>query len=254
MNIITMAAIKGGTGKTATAAALAQAAKQAGQRVLAIDLDPQANLTQSLKAEQRQAGIYSVLHGRDAKEVIQHTEQGIDVISASPDLSTELSKPGSALRLRKAIQPIKDSYDTCIIDTPPTLGELVYNAMQAANVLIIPVETDSSSLQGFYQTVDVARQMQSTNKELSLISTVITRYDGRPTLNKYLHEVITDKAKATGADVLGTIRAGVAVREAAAMQVNLFEYKPKSKPALDYKKLFEAIERQLIENLQETFY
>lgn len=244
MKVITLAAIKGGTGKTATAAAIAQAAKLDGQRVLAIDLDPQANLTQCLGANQRRAGTYNLLHGHTAKEVTQRTEQGIDVIAASPDLSTEQSKPSSALRLRAALQPIKDSYDICIIDTPPVLGELVYNAMQAANVLIIPVETDSSSLQGLYQTADIAKQMQKTNKELLLIGTVITRYDARPKLNKYLHEVITDKAKEAGADVMGTIRAGVAVREAAAMQVNLFEYAPKSKPAADVLVLFNVLKER----------
>ena len=179
MQIITTAVIKGGTGKTTTAAALAQAAAAAGKRVLAIDLDPQGNLSFALAADQTQPGSYQLLHGAEAAAVTQTTAQGISVISATPDLATEKTAPGSAKRLQAALEPIKKKYDFVFIDTPPQMGELTFNALQAATGLIIPLETDNSSLQGLYQIADIAQQMQSSNPALQITGTILTRYDGR---------------------------------------------------------------------------
>ena len=122
MRIITAAVIKGGTGKTTTAAALAQAGAAAGKKILAIDLDPQANLSFFIGAKQAAPGCYQLLHGGKPEDVIQHTEQGIDVITASTDLATEKTAPGSAKRLEKAIEPLKKEYDFIFIDTPPQMG------------------------------------------------------------------------------------------------------------------------------------
>lgn len=241
MQIITTAVIKGGTGKTTTAAALAQAAQVSGLKVLAIDLDPQANLSFILSADQNKDGSYQLLHGGDPLQLIQHTAQSIDVISASPDLATEKTKAASAKRLQEAIEPIKKKYDYIIIDTPPTMGELTFNALQACTGLLIPLETDYFSLQGLYQITDIAHQMQAHNSNLRIIGTVITKYDKRPNINRYLKDVLTDKGKETGAPLLCTIRKGIAITEAQAMQTNLFVYAPKSKPALDYMTLFDTI-------------
>ena len=241
MKIIAIAVIKGGTGKTTTAAALAQAARSANKRVLAIDLDPQANLSQTLGADQTQQGSYQLLHGGDPLQLIQHTAQGIDVITAAPDLATERTTTGSATRLQEAITPLKRRYDYIVIDTPPTMGELTFNALQAATALIIPLEVDSSSLQGLYQITDIARQMQRHNPKLKTIGTIINRYDHRPKVNRYLRDVISDRAAEAGAPLIATIRAGVAVREAHNLHQSLYEYAPKSKPAQDFMELYKAI-------------
>ena len=242
MQIITAAVIKGGTGKTTTTAALAQSAAANGKRVLAIDLDPQANLTYTLGANPNEAGSYELLHGAEPKQLIQQTEQHIDTITASPDLATEQTKPASAKRLQAAIEPLKKKYDFIFIDTPPTMGELTFNALQASTGLIIPLEADSNSIQGLYQITDIAHQMQRHNPSLKILGTVITRYDNRPKLNRYLQEQIADKGKEAGAPLLTAIRAGVAIKEAQALQQSLFDYAPKSKPAQDYMKLFEMLQ------------
>lgn len=244
MQIITAAVIKGGTGKTTTCAALAQAAAAAGKKVLAIDLDPQANLTFTLAADPNTPGSYLLLHGDQPQRHIQHTEQGLDVIAASPDLATEKTSPGSAKRLQAQLDPIKGSYDLIIIDTPPTMGELTYNALQASTDLIIPLETDNSSLQGLYQIVDIAHQIQRSNPALTIRGVILTRYDPRPKLNRYLHDVIAERGAEIGAPLLAEIRAGVAIREAQAMQQNLYSYAPRSKPAQDYSDLFRQLTKQ----------
>lgn len=241
MQIITAAVIKGGTGKTATCAALAQAAVSAGKKVLAIDLDPQANLTNAIGADQMQPGGFALLNGSAAADVIQLTPQGIYAIAASADLATVKTTPASAMRLKAALEPLHAAFDFCVIDTPPTLGELLYNALQAATGLIIPLEADSNSLQGMYQITDIAKQMQRSNPDLQILGVVLTRFDSRPNINRYLRDVIAEKGEAAGAPLLVEVRPGIAVREAIAMQQSLFEYAPNSKPAADYKKLFEMI-------------
>ena len=241
MQIITTAIIKGGTGKTATAAALAQAGAKAGKKVLAIDLDPQANLTVSLGANPNKPGAVQLLRGAAAAEAMQETAQQITVIAGHRDLSNERTTPGSAMRLRAALEPVQNDFDVCIIDTPPTLGELVYNALFASDGLLIPLETDTNSLQGLYQIADIAHQIQRSNPALQILGIVLTRYDARPKLNRYLHDVIAERGAEVGAHLLSEIRAGVSVREAAAMQQSLFDYAPHSKPAADYMELYKKI-------------
>lgn len=244
MQIITTAIIKGGTGKTTTAAALSQAAAAAGKKVLCIDLDPQANFTFFIGANQNQRGSYQLLDGENPADLIQHTEQGIDVIAASPDLAAVKTATGSANRLHDALEPLKKRYPYIFIDTPPQMGELTFNALQASTGLLIPLETDNSSLQGLYQITDIASQIKQSNRRLKILGVILTRYDSRPNLNRYIKDVITEKGKETGAPFLMAIRAGVAIREAQAMQQSLFDYAPESKPAQDYKKLFEIIDER----------
>lgn len=241
MQVITIAIQKGGTGKTTTAAALAQAAAHKGRKVLAIDLDPQANLSFTLGADTNRAGSFEIIQGQNAAELIQRTTAGIDVIPAGPGLSTITSSRGSARRLQTAVEPLKRLYDLIIIDTPPTAGELQYNALQAATGLIIPLQADIYNLQGLYQMADTARQIQASNPQLDILGFILTQYDQRSTLSKAMCKTITEQAAAINIPFLGTIRAGVAIREAAALQRSLYEYAPKSKPAQDYAQIYEAL-------------
>lgn len=244
MKIITAAVIKGGTGKTTTTAALAQAAKRDRMKVLAVDLDPQANLTFILNGNQNQSGSVQLLHGEDPLQLIQNTEQGIDLIAASPDLAAERTAPASAMRLQQALEPIKKDYDFIFIDTPPQMGELTFNALQAASGLLVPLETDSNSIQGLYQIVDIARQIQNSNPALSIMGAVLTRYDKRANLNRYLRDTIEKTGQEIGAPLIATIRPGIAIREAQAFQRSLYEYAPKSNPAADYLKLYKKIKKE----------
>lgn len=239
MQIITAAVIKGGTGKTTTAAALAQAAASEGLRVLAVDLDPQANLSFFIGADQTAPGSYELLHG--SGPAIQKTAQGIDALTGSPALATERTGPASAKRLQAALEPIKESYDFIFIDTPPQMGELTFNALQAATGLIIPLESDSSNIQGLYRITDIAQQMQRSNPDLKILGTILTRYDPRPKVNRYLRDTIAKIGEETGAPLIAAIRPGIAIREAQGLQLSLFDYAPKSKPALDYRDLFNKI-------------
>lgn len=241
MEIIAIAIQKGGTGKSTTAAALAQAATYRGQKALAIDLDPQGNLSYALAADTSGAGSFELLEGATPADVIQKSAQGMDVIPASWSLSTITGSRGSARRLQKALEPIRSNYDIIVIDVPATAGELQYNALQASTRLVIPLQADVYNLQSLYQITDTARQIQKSNKGLQIRGIVFTQYDGRSTISRQLKETIIDRAEAARVPYLGTIRAAVAVKEAAALQQSLFEYAPKSKPAQDYLNLFDTL-------------
>lgn len=244
MQIITVAIQKGGTGKTTTAAAIAQAAVYRGRRVLAIDLDPQGQFSFTLGADTGRPGSYDLLNGATPAGLIQKIKPGLEVIPASWNLSTITSGRGSARRLQRAIDPLKGNYDIIVIDTPPTAGELQYNALQAATGLVIPLQADVYNVQSLYQITDTARQIQESNPKLIIKGFVLTQYDGRSTIARQMKEIITQRAAEIGVPYLGTIRGAVAVKEAAALQRSLFDYAPKSKPAIDYLELYETITKQ----------
>ena len=244
MKKIAAAIIKGGTAKSTTTAALAQAAASQRRRVLAVDLDAQASLTCFLGADPNKPGAYQMLHGTPAEEVLQETAQGITVIAASQDLATEETTQGSAARLREALAPLQDSFDLCFIDTPPQMGELVFNALEAADGLIIPLEADNSSLQGLYYITDIVQEIQESNPALTIYGTVITRYDARPKINRHLQKIIEEAGAECGAPLLACIRPGVAIREAQALQRSIYQYASGSNPARDYMQLYNEIIRR----------
>lgn len=242
--IISTAIIKGGTGKSTTAAALAQAAHSQKKKVLAVDFDPQGNLSTFLDGDRQdvKGNAYNLLHGADVESVIYTTPQGIDLITASTDLATEKTSSGSAKRLEAALAPIVKRYDFIIIDTPPTMGELTFNALQTSTALLIPLDADTASIKGLYFIADVAAQMkQRSAKNLSYIGVLLTRYRGRANINQFLRDATEEAAGKIGAEYLGEIRDGVAIREAQSMRKNLFDYAPKAKPTLDYMTIYKKI-------------
>lgn len=241
MQIITLAIQKGGTGKSTTAAALAQAAAYRGAKALAIDLDPQGNLSFCLAADATRAGSMDLLEGTPARKIIQTTRQGLDVIPASMNLATITSGTGSAKRLQKALEPIRGRYDLIIIDTPSKAGELQYNALQAATGLIIPLQAETFSLQGLYQIIDTADQFKRSNPQLTYKGIVFTRHNARSSISRQLQEVITARAAELKIPSLGTIREAVAVKEAQALQADLYLYAPRSNPAQDYLAVYDKI-------------
>ena len=239
MKTIAIANQKGGTAKSTTAAALAQAAAHSGRRVLAIDLDPQGNLSYFLAADVTLPGAFEVLEGEPAAGAIQRAPaEGLDVIAASWNLQTISSSRGSARRLKTALRPIAARYDLTIIDTPPTAGELQYNALMAADSLVIPLQADIVGLQGLYQMADTAQQIQQSNPELTIRGYILTRCGGRSTLARQMAETIEARARDMGIPFLKAIREAVAIREAQTLQRDLYEYAPRSKPAADYMELF----------------
>ena len=247
MRIISIANQKGGTAKTSTAHALVTGAAYKGKRSLAIDFDPQGNLSFIMGADANRAGAYELMKQQaKAAQIVQYTSQG-DIIPASLNLAaadTEFSgKPGRDFFLQAALEPLQDDYDVVVIDTPPTLGTLLVNALTASDEVIIPMNADILSLQGLYQLAETINQVKSfCNKGLKVTGILLTRYSGRTVLARDIKETIEAKCAELGIPLLNTvIRDGVAVREAQTTQESLFAYAPNSNPAKDYLQLFDEI-------------
>lgn len=240
--IFAIAMIKGGTGKSTTAAALTQAAASMGKRALAIDLDSQGNTSFFLSADTTRPGAYELLtSSTDPRRLIQTKQGGLDVIPASWNLATVATGRGSARRLQKALEPIKRSYDLIFIDTPPNAGELQYNALQAADGLLIPLQCDIVGLQGLYMIHDTAKQFQATNPALKITGIILTRHNNRSTISQQMQQKIIDTAASLEIPYLGAVREAVAIREAQTLQRSLYDYAPNSNPAIDYKTILTKI-------------
>ena len=241
MQIITIAIQKGGTGKTTTAATLSRAAALCGKKTLALDLDPQGNLTFTLGAKPLKGNTsFDLITGNGATP--QTLSDNLDIIPAAWELATLKTEPGSARRLQRAIKPFTKHYDFIFIDTPTIAGELQYNALQASTGLIIPLADDIYNLQSLYQMTDTAKRFQQkSNPDLQILGFIFTQIDTRSTLSRQMQEKLTVLANKNNVPYLGSVRKGIAIKEAAALQQDLFTYAPKSNPAIDYLEIFKRL-------------
>lgn len=240
--IIAIANQKGGVAKTATAQAIATGTAKTGRRSLAIDADPQSNLSYSMGGNSADMGLYELMTGAATPgQIIQHTAQG-DLITASSSLALPFTGKDPGKLLTKALRPIKRKYDVITIDCPPALNILLANALIAADVVIIPLTADMYALQGLYQLKQSIQDAQKVNPALKIGGVVFTRHNTRTILARDLTEVITDKCRELDIPVYKTvIREGVAVREAQTQRESIFNYAPRSNPAKDYKQLIKEI-------------
>lgn len=244
--VIAIANQKGGQGKTTTAQAIATGAAQIGRSSLAIDLDPQGNLTFSMGGNSNDAGAYELITGElKPAQIIQHTRQG-SLITASIALAgadTTFTGDTRTTALQTAIKPLRSRYDVVVIDCPPTLNTLLINALTAADEVIIPLTADMYSLQGLYQLAQTIREVQEKhNPRLKIGGVLFVKHSTRTILARDLTDVITDKCRELDIPVYKTtIREGVAIREAQTQRQSIFTYAPKSKPAKDYLQLIKEI-------------
>jgi len=241
--IITIANQKGGVGKSTTAQAMTSGLLMQGQRVLLIDTDPQANSTMAFGVRmQGVATARDVMLGKaDAADAVQHAAQGDimpgDILLASAD--SEFTRPGREHILRKALLPLKEQYDFIVIDTPPSLGMLTFNALTAAHDVIIPLNADLFSFQGLMQLSDIIEMVtENCNPDMRIAGLLLTRFRERTVVNKSYREEIERQAQRLRTSLFNTfIRDSIAVSEAQSYQESIFARAPKSNIALDYLNL-----------------
>lgn len=242
MEVVAILNRKGGCGKTTTAQMLGAGLARKGYRILFIDLDSQKNLSSSTGA--RTDGITSLdlLTGHaTAQQAVQDTGQG-HVIAGSEDLAgadITLTGKGKEYRLRDALEGIRAQYDYMIIDTPAALGTLTINALTAANSVVIPVQAEIYSLQGIGQLQDAIQAVRKhSNPGLKIRGILLTRFSARSILARDMQSNLAEAAKQIHTKLYKVpIRECSAIKEAAAMQQDIFTYAPRSNGAKDYAEL-----------------
>lgn len=240
---------KGGVGKTTTTINLGACLAQLGQKVLLVDLDPQANATSCLGVEHSkiQHGTYEILIGlKQANEVIlRNPAYKLSLIPSSPNLSgaeIELIDLSSRdKRLRDSLEELESKFDYILIDCPPSLGLLTLNGLVAAkDGILIPVQSEYLALEGLGQlTKTLDRIRGNLFSDLKIRGVLLTMYDGRTNLSA---DVMAEVQKFFPEKVFKSfIPRSVRLAEAPSFGMPISFYAPASSGALAYKELAQEL-------------
>lgn len=245
---------KGGCGKTTTAINLSAAAARSGRRVLLIDLDPQGHCALglsvpagSIDGQIGDALLSDLSHGADVSEITWQAGENLDLIPSSVRLaaleavSGALSRlPDRDRRLEQLLRWLAGRYDLCILDCPPHIGLLTFNALRASTEIIVPVETSYFALQGAENQI---RTIETVSRRIGrpLAAMLLpTMYDETVRLSREILEELRRRYREAVAPI--TIRYCCSLREAASFGQSIFEYAPESTGRRDYESLSRWIE------------
>ena len=197
--IIAVANQKGGVGKTTTNINISACLAEKGKRVLAIDIDPQGNTTSGFGVDPRQAplSVYDVLiNGEPVTGAIRSTAfDNVDIVVSKMELAgAEVELVNMMARetvLKRALAPVRDSYDYIFIDCPPSLGLITLNALTAADKVMVPIQCEYYALEGLSQLMNTIKLVkQHLNPGLEIEGVVLTMFDGRTNLSMQVVEEV----------------------------------------------------------------
>ena len=248
MKILAMANQKGGVSKTTSTQALTTLFNKQGKKTLAVDLDPQGNLSFAMKANLNDTPtIYNILKDElKAVDILQTTESG-DLLPANILLSgadTEFTSTGREYLLKEAIQEISKEYDYVIIDCPPALSILTINAFVASDYIIVPSLADVFSLQGMAQLNNTIQSVKKyCNPNLKVAGILLTRFTQRTKLSSHIQKLLDNTTKSMGTVLFNTtIRNSVSVQESQYQRENMLDYDDKSNAMIDYTNFINELE------------
>lgn len=246
--IIAVANQQGGVGKTTTAINLSSCLAAKGQKVLAIDMDPQGNMSSGLGIDKDNVDytVYDLLIGEATIEQVLHKEaiENLDVIPANIDLSGAeielLETENKEYILRDEVLKIRSNYDYVIIDCPPSLSMLTINSMTTADTVLVPIQCEYYALEGLSQLIKTIELVKERlNENLEMEGVVFTMYDARTNLSLQVVENVKDNLDQTIYKTIIPRNIRLAEAPSHGLPINLYD--PRSTGAESYMLLADEV-------------
>jgi len=243
---------KGGVGKTTSAVSIGQAWAKMGKKVLFVDLDSQANLTSmlsTLEPDQHEYTIRDAFLDKDNFH-IENIEDNIDLVPSELSLSNfdrdTAAVTGREYLLADLLRTVKDKYDFIIIDCPPALGLITYNALIASDHLVMVSTADGLSYSGMVMIANLYSDVRSNarlNQDLKLTGVILTRYERNKLSDMYIQKVKDELGQAF---IDPVVPKATKITQAGSFHQNIFDYDPEGKATLAYYEIAQKLALRIL--------